>query len=230
MSGLFNGIFDSNMVSTIPVNQFMICMVTSILIGVMMAYTYMYKSRYTQSFVVTMALLPMVVCVVIMMVNGNIGAGVAVAGAFNLVRFRSVPGTAKEIAAIFIAMGAGLIVGMGYIGYAVLFTVIVCAVDLIYRQIGFGNGKNREVFKTVNITIPENIDYSDVFKDIFEKYTRDVKLAQVKTTNMGSLFRLTYQIEFKKNICEKEFIDNIRCRNGNLEITVSNQDTMVYEL
>ena len=190
----------------------------------------MYRSRYTKSFVVTLAVLPAVVCVVIMMVNGNVGTGVAVAGAFSLVRFRSVPGTAREISMLFLAMGAGLIVGMGYIAYALLFAVIMCGVCMLYSRLDFGFRKNSARYKTVSISIPEDLNYSDVFEDIFQAYTEKYELIRVKTANMGSLFRLTYNVTLKAEANEKEMIDMLRCRNGNLEISVSGQDTAVAEL
>jgi len=190
----------------------------------------MYRSRYTKSFVVTLAMLPAVVCVVIMMVNGNIGAGVAVAGAFSLVRFRSVPGTAKEISMIFLAMGSGLICGMGYLGFAILFTVIMCIISILYNHLDFGSKKNAAIYKTLNVTIPEDLDYTNVFEEVLSEYTNSCELIRVKTTNMGSLFRLTYNITLKDALKEKEMIDKLRCRNGNLEISISKQDTTVTEL
>ena len=165
-----------------------------------------------------------------MMVNGNVGAGVAVAGAFSLVRFRSVPGTAKEIGTLFLAMGAGLIAGMGYLAYALLFAVIMCTIFVICNRLDFGSRKNAAVYKTVSITIPEDLDYSCVFDDVFAEYTRSSELVRVKTTNMGSMFRLTYDISLKDITKEKEFVDKLRCRNGNLEITVSKQSTTTSEL
>ena len=134
---LFEGIFDSDLVNTITVSQFLLCMAVALVTGLFLALAYSYKTNSSKSFVVTLATLPVVVCVIIMMVNGNVGTGVAVAGTFSLVRFRSVPGTAKEIGAIFIAMGAGLMLGMGYLGYGALFTFIVSLVTIIYNESGF---------------------------------------------------------------------------------------------
>lgn len=230
METLFRGIFDSDITQVISVKDFVLCIAASLVIGLIVAVSYMYRTRYTKSFVVTLALLPAVVCVVIMMVNGNVGTGVAVAGAFSLVRFRSVPGTAKEIGMLFLAMGAGVITGMGYIGFAVLFTLIMCAVFLVYNQIDFGTNKNAAIYKTLHIVIPEDLDYSEVFEDILKTYTRKYELTNVKTTNMGSLFKLTYDVELKDAAKEKEMIDKLRCRNGNLEISVSKQSTMNVEL
>ena len=178
----------------------------------------------------TLALLPAVVCVVIMLVNGNVGTGVAVAGAFSLVRFRSVPGTAKEICTLFFAMGTGLIVGMGYLGFAAMFTIIMSVVYLLYTRLDFGSRRNAAIYKTLTITIPEDLDYTGVFDDIFSQYTSSHDLVYVKTTNMGSMFRLTYQVTLRDPAKEKEMLDKLRCRNGNLEIAVSRQESTVSEL
>lgn len=227
---LFSGLFDTQTTAVISVTDFILCLGFSLVLGLVMAFAYMYHTRYTKSFVVTLALLPAVVCVVIMMVNGNVGTGVAVAGAFSLVRFRSAPGTAKEICALFFAMGAGLIAGMGYLGFAVLFTVIMCIAFLLYNHFDFGFKRNCAIYKTFTVTIPEDLDYSGVFDDIFKEYTLGCDLIRVKTTNMGSMFKLTYNLKLRDAAKEKEMIDKLRCRNGNLEITVSNQETCVAEL
>lgn len=227
---LFRGLFDSDLVSVISVTDFLLCLGFSLGLGLVMAFAYMYRTRYTKSFVVTLALLPAVVCVVIMMVNGNVGTGVAVAGAFSLVRFRSVPGTAKEICTLFLSMGAGLIAGMGYLGFSVLFTVVMCVMFLFYNRLDFGAKKNADAYKTLSITIPEDLDYSGVFDDLFAEYTISHDLVRVKSTNMGSMFKLTYNVVLRNVAAEKEMIDKIRCRNGNLEISVSRQETTVTEL
>ena len=230
LDSLFRGMFDTDMTQVISVQDFLLCLICSLGIGLLLAFMYMYRTRYTKSFVVTLALLPAVVCVVIMMVNGNVGTGVAVAGAFSLVRFRSVPGTEKEIGILFLAMGAGLITGMGYLGYAILFSIILSGVSMLYTHLDFGAKKRDALYKTLHITIPENLDYSDVFEPLLAAYTSSYELVQVKTTNMGSLFRLTYNLTLQKEHTEKELIDKLRCRNGNLEITISKQETTVYGL
>ena len=229
LENLFRGIFDTDMTQVITPGNFLLCVGSSLVIGHLMALAYSFRSRCTKSFTVTLAVLPAVVCVVIMMVNGNVGTGVAVAGAFSLVRFRSAPGTAREISALFVAMGAGLIAGMGYLGYAVLFALIMCLAMILYNRLNLG-AKKTETYKLLNITIPENLDYSQVFEDVLKDYTRSCELVRVKTTNMGSMFRLTYELEMNKDANEKEMIDKLRCRNGNLEITVSRQETAVAEL
>ena len=229
LNNIFQGVFDTSTQSLISVENFLLCVAVSLAIGLFLAVVHGYKSGHSQSFLVTLALLPAVVCVVIMMVNGNVGAGVAVAGAFSLVRFRSAPGTAREIEAIFLAMVAGLVTGMGYLAYAVLFVVILGLVSLLYNL--FYERKNTtDKTNTLHITIPENLDYSEVFEGILEEYTRKHELSNVKTTNMGSLFKLTYQVELKKDVSEKEFIDKLRVRNGNLEIMLSRRETPVCEL
>lgn len=230
IESIFKGIFDTDLTAVISITDFLLCVGFSLVLGIVMALAYMYRTRYTKSFVITLALLPAVVCVVIMMVNGNVGAGVAVAGAFSLVRFRSVPGTAKEICALFLAMGAGLVLGMGYLAFAAVFTVIMCAAFIICNRLDLGAKKNAAVYKTVNVTIPEDLDYTGVFDDLFSEYTSSCELVRVKTTNMGSMFRLTYNVTLKDTKREKEFIDALRCRNGNLEITVSKQETGASEL
>ena len=230
LESIFRGLFDSDTASIISVTDFLLCLSCSLVVGLILAFAHMYRSRYTKSFIITLALLPAVVCVVIMMVNGNVGAGVAVAGAFSLVRFRSVPGTAKEITMLFLAMGAGLIAGMGYLAFAVLFTLIMGLLSLVYNQLDFGTRKNAARYKSLTITIPEDLDYTAVFDDIFAAYTSSCELVKVKTHNMGSMFRLTYHITLRDAAKEKEMLDNLRCRNGNLEITVSRQETTVTEL
>ncbi len=229
LDNLFGGLFDMPGAAVISVSDFLLCVAVALVAGLILAGCYMFRSRYTKSFVMTLALLPAVVCVVIMMVNGNVGTGVAVAGAFSLVRFRSVPGTAREIAMLFLAMGAGLIAGMGYLGYSLLFALLLGLVSLLYTLVNFGVRKNA-AYKTMTITIPEDLDYSGVFEDIFKEYTSSCELVKVKTTNMGSLFRLTYNVVLRDLAREKEMIDQLRCRNGNLEITVSRQETVVTEL
>lgn len=230
LENLFKGLFDTDLTEVIGVTDFLFCVAVSLVVGALLAFSYMYRTRYTKSFVITLALLPSVVCVVIMMVNGNVGTGVAVAGAFSLVRFRSVPGTAKEICALFLAMGAGLIAGMGYLGYAALFTILMCIMFVFYNLFDFGSKKNAAIFKTLTVTIPEDLNFSGKFDDVFEKFTVSHELVRVKTTNMGSMFKVTYNILLRNPLCEKEMIDEIRIRNGNLEVSVSRQETVGTEL
>lgn len=230
METIFKGIFDSDITNVITIGDFILCISIALLAGLLLCFAYMYKTRYTKSFVTTLSLLPAVVCVVIMMVNGNVGTGVAVAGAFSLVRFRSAPGNAKEITAIFLAMSAGLIAGMGYLAYALLFSIIMCVVFILYNHMDFGYTRNAAIYKTLTITMPEDLNYVGIFDDLFEKYTKSHEMIRVKTTNMGSLFRVSYNVTLKDPTKEKELIDEIRCRNGNLEISVSRIESNVSEL
>lgn len=230
MENIFRGLFDAETASIISVADFMICIVSSLVIGLIISVMYMYRNTYSKSFIVTIATIPAIVCAVIMMVNGNVGAGVAVAGAFSLVRFRSAPGTAKEIGVLFMAMGAGIITGMGYIAYAFLFAVIMGLVDMFYAQIDFGAKRHADLDRTLHVTIPEDLDYVEVFDDLFARYTRKSELINVKTTNMGSLFKLTYHITFQESGTEKAFIDAVRCRNGNLEVALSNQESCMTDM
>ena len=214
-------IFQSIITSSISPVSFLICTLVSAVLGFLIAITYtIICKRHTSGFVTTIALIPAVVQIVIMLVNGNLGAGVAVAGAFSLVRFRSIPGTAREICALFIALAVGLATGMGYIGFAVLFTVIMLVLCIIYSKAGLGE-KEAKGKKSLQIVIPESINYTEVFNDIFENYTTFHETVSVKTTNMGSLYKITYEIRLKDESKEKEFLDAIRCRNGNLEVMCS---------
>ena len=202
---LFQGIFDTQLTAVIAPEQFLLCVGASLVIGLVLCAMMLWRTRPSTGFAVTLATLPAVVCVVIMMVNGNVGAGVAVAGAFSLVRFRSAPGSAREIGAIFAAMGAGLMAGMGYLG--------------------FGGGNAALRCRTLHITIPEDLDYTGVFDPILAQYATKSELKQVKTTNMGSLFKLTYDLTLRDGGQEKALIDTLRQRNGNLEISLCQQET-----
>lgn len=228
LDSLFAGVFDSTTSTTIDFAGFMVCMVVALLLGVFIAWMYMLTARHTKSFVTTLAVLPAVVGLVIMMVNGNVGAGVAVAGAFSLIRFRSVPGSAREIGAIFIAMGTGIAIGMGYVGIAIVFVIIISGFNFAIDKLNFGENSNLK--KTLVITIPEDLNYTEIFDDLFQKYTDEYSMNFVKTTNMGSLFKLSYDVKLKVEGIEKALIDDLRCRNGNLEITISKQSSANTEL
>ena len=218
MDNLFTGLFETtSSTSLISIGKFFICIMAALLAGLIIALSYKIRNKTTQNFVTTLALMPAMVCV-----NGNIGTGVAVTGAFSLIRFRSVAGSSSDLGAIFLAMGTGLIIGMGYIGFAFVFAIIISIMQIIYANIGMG--KRDDVDRTMRIAIPEYLDYTGVFEDLFEKYTTSNQLTNVKTTDMGSLFRLTYNISLKDAKLEKELIDNLRCRNGNLEISISKQE------
>ena len=200
----------------ITLSAFFICTAVSLLLGIGTAVLGMFRSKYTRSFVLTLALLPAMVQLIIMLVNGNIGAGVAVAGAFGLIRFRSAPGSAKEIGLVFLATAIGLATGMGYVVVAAVFFGIIALAALLLTLVGFGAGEAEE--RELRITIPENLDYDDLFDDLFAKYTRSAQLDRVKTTNMGTLYELSYKIVLKDSRGTKAFLDELRTRNGNLNI------------
>jgi len=197
-------------------SAFLICIAAALVLGVLNAVVFSFRSRHSDSLSLTLALLPPVVALIIMMVNGNIGAGLAVAGTFSLVRFRSAPGTAREIVGIFLSTAIGLACGMGFVGIAALFFVIMAAVVLLLSLLRFGAANDR--YRMLRITIPENLEYEGLFDDLFEKYTTSHELVKVKTTNMGTLYELSYDIYLKSSEPSKQFIDDIRCRNGNLNI------------
>ena len=200
----------------------LIVLAAAAVMGVLSALVFTYKSRHSQSFALTLALLPMTVAVVILMVNGNIGTGVAVAGAFALVRFRSAAGTVKEIAAIFTGMALGLSLGMGYAGLAALFFAASTALTLALTALRFGAPSDRE--KQLRVTVPENVDYETVFEDVFAAYNVRATLERVRTTSMGTLFELTYRLRLPDGRVPKAFIDELRTRNANLNITVGAPD------
>lgn len=215
---MFTSVIDT-VEGTLLIQTALICMVVSILLGLVMAFAYMIQGRYTKQFVITLVILPVLVQTVIMLVNGNLGTSVAVMGAFSLVRFRSLPGSARDISAIFFAMVVGLATGMGFVSYAVIITVLVCIVMVLLSKSKLGD--NKEEAKDLRITIPENLDYSEIFDDLFEKYAAIHSLNRVKTSNMGSMYELSYSVVIKADSSEKEFIDELRCRNGNLPIICS---------
>ncbi len=208
--------FDSIISSGLTPVNFLICAAVAGALGIVMALIYMFRNRSTASMALALALLPIPVTVVIMLVNGNIGAGVAVAGAFTLVRFRSAPGTAKDIACIFTDMAIGLATGMGYVWLAAVMTAFVGALLMLLSVINFGG--RAPGTKQLRVTIPESLDYTEIFDDVFGEYASKWELVSVRTTNMGSLFQLTYDVTVKDVSKEKEMIDRLRERNGNLDI------------
>ncbi|WP_099204487.1 DUF4956 domain-containing protein [Scatolibacter rhodanostii] len=210
---------NSILTGTLTIEIFLFCMACSVILGAVVAWAHSKCNDSSKGFVLTIALLPVIVQMVIMLVNGNLGTGVAVMGAFSLVRFRSIPGNAKEITSIFMAMAIGLAAGTGYLAVAVIFTVLIVGLNFIYNKTKFGEPKR--IDRDLNITIPESLDYMGIFDDLFAKYTTKAELIMVKTANMGSLYKLNYRIGLKDSAQAKEFMDELRCRNGNLEITLA---------
>ncbi len=207
---------------TNDMTYFFICMLLAVLLGLVQAFVYTVKNRYTKSFVTTLILLPVAVCMIVLLVNNNLGVAVAVAGAFTLVRFRSVPGTGKEITAIFISMVTGVTLASWQtynIEYAVFFTIIGSGLLLLLNTTNLFKKSNKKEL-ILKITIPEMLNYTSVFDDLFKKYTNSCEKLAVKSVNMGSMFKVTYRIVLKDMSLEKEFIDELRLRNGNLEISL----------
>ncbi len=206
-----------NSIITVPITltQFVICIITALVLGVLASVVFTLKNSHSGSLAMSIALLPAVVAVVIMLVNGNVGAGLAVAGTFALVRFRSVQGSAREITGLFFAVSLGLACGMGYVALAVVFFVMFSAALLLLTAVHFGESGGARQLK---ITIPENLEYEGLFDDLFEKYTMSHELIRVRTTNMGTLYELTYNINLKDRNISKKYVDERRCRNGNLNI------------
>ncbi|MGR6686833.1 DUF4956 domain-containing protein [Furfurilactobacillus rossiae] len=198
--------------------QIFITTLVTLILGLIVAFVYMYRNHYSKHFIFSIALLPILVQSIIMIVHGNLGAGITVAGAFSLVRFRSAPGNAREMVTIFFAMTIGLATGRGYLLYATFFTIVVSLAMLLYTMLDFGASNQNE--RLMKITVPENLDYEHEFDAIFDRYAKEVTLDNVRTTNLGSLFELQYRLVLKKPDQQKAFIDALRERNGNLEISM----------
>ncbi len=217
-----------NSTTGITIGTALLCTGISILLGLVIGFIHMKTGPYNRSFVITLATMPVIVQMVIMMASGNLGTSVAVLGTFGLVRFRSVPGSAREIASIFYAMAIGLAMAMGQIIFGVVMTVIIGAFIILLNKIRLPRAANLE--KRLTILIPENLDYTDIFDPVFSQYLTKAELEQVKTTNLGSMYELEYQIQLKDAGSEKEFIDDIRCRNGNLTVICGRGQTMATTL
>lgn len=202
----------------ITLTKIIIIFLSSIILGLIIALTHKITSKYTKNFLISLTIIPLMVSAIILAVNGSLGTGIAVAGAFSLIRFRSVPGTSKEILSILTSMTLGLVLGTGYIFYGIIITIVFALMVLLFSKIKLFDNNDNKILK---ILVPENLDYSDIFNDEFKQYLESYEINQVKTTNMGSLFEITYLVNLKKNINEKEFIDKLRIKNGNLKINLS---------
>ena len=225
LSHLFYDIFTDTAVDPA---MMLLAIGVSLLLGLVVAKVYQFKTIYSKSFVMSLALLPTLIAIVIFLVNGSLGAGVAVMGAFSLIRFRSAPGGAKELVSIFLVMTIGIAIGMGYLVFATVFTFIMSLVMLLLEVVNFGQIKHS--MRQLTIVIPESLDYESIFDDIFNKAVNHVELANVKTSDMGSLFKIKYIIQLNGRMTEKELIDALRTRNGNLEIAISRYITKENEL
>lgn len=225
LSHLFYDIFTDTAVDSA---MMLLAIGVSLLLGLVVAKVYQFKTVYSKSFVMSLALLPTLIAIVIFLVNGSLGAGVAVMGAFSLIRFRSAPGGAKELVSIFLVMTIGIAIGMGYLVFATVFTLIMSLVMLLLEVVNFGQMKHS--MRQLTVVIPESLDYESIFDDIFNKAANHVELANVKTSDMGSLFKIKYIIQLNGRMTEKELIDALRTRNGNLEIAISRYITKENEL
>ncbi|MBQ7161728.1 MAG: DUF4956 domain-containing protein [Clostridia bacterium] len=212
--------FDSIYSATVTPSQFFIMASAALLTGFLYSWIMSFRIRSTKRFFIVTALIPFIVAAVITFVNGNIGAGVAIGGAFSLIRFRSAQGSADEIAAILVAMGSGIAFGMGYIGYGVVILVVLAALFLLLGLAPLFEHKNMAADQLLRITIPESLEYNGTFDGIFSHYLKKIENAGVKTTGMGSMFRLSYKVQLKNPAEEKAFIDELRTKNGNLEIAL----------
>jgi hypothetical protein len=221
MDKIFGSILDQAAYETarVDLKTFLICTGVAILLGIIIALSYAFKNNNcSRNFIISIATLPVVVEVVILLVN-SLTTGIAIAGLFNLVRYRSIPGNSREITNVFMATVAGVTVGTGYIAYAALFSVIVVITNIIVSCTAIGKSSDR--VKTLRITVPESLDFEGIFDDIFEKYTTMHEVDRIKTTNMGSMYQISYTVKLKAGVSEKEMIDEIRVRNGNLDIISS---------
>lgn len=212
--------FDSIYSSSVTASQFFLMAGVSVVSGALYAFLMARRVRSTKRFFIVVSLLPFVIASVITFVNGNIGAGVAIGGAFGLIRFRSAQGTADEIAAILIAMGAGIAFGMGYLAYGVIILLALGLLYVLFSCLKLFDSKRASEERLLKVTVPESLEYTDMFDDVFAQYLKSVERIGVKTTGMGSMFRLSFLIRMKDPKQEKSFIDAIRVRNGNLEISL----------
>ena len=212
--------FDSIYSSTVTVSQFFIMSAAAIVSGIIYAWLMSFKVRSKKRFFIVASILPFIVAAVITFVNGNIGAGVAIGGAFGLIRFRSAQGSSDEIVTVLIAMGSGIAFGMGYVGYGVVILLGMAVYFFVLSALPIFEHKKFSQDKMLKITIPESLEYTNIFGDTFSHYLKSVENEGVKTTGMGSMFKLSFKIQMKDPAEEKAFIDELRTKNGNLEISI----------
>ncbi len=215
-------LFSQATAETLTVGNTLIIIGSSLLLGLLISFIYIQTHKaegYAPSFPVTLIMLPSIIAIIILLVGNNVARAFSLAGAFSLIRFRSAPGDPKDIAYVFFTLAIGLACGMGYIGYAALFAVILCGVMVVLTALHFGALKDDPM--TLKITIPEDLNYKGLFDEILQKYTTSYHFKRVKTTDFGSLFELTYHVTVKPDVNDKEFLDALRCRNGNLNISLS---------
>lgn len=219
---MFETIFNnltSNDVTSIQIGSSLISVVVALILGLVISMVYIViapKKECSQNFILSLVILPALVTIVIMLIGSNIARAFSIAGVFALIRFRSVPGDSKDITFVFLSMAVGLTTGLGFLTFAAAITVIICLVIVIVKKVGYGTPKRKEM--KLRITIPEDMNYQGVFDDIFSKYTMICEMQKVRTSNLGTLYELYYDTILKDKVSDKEFIDALRCRNGNLTI------------
>lgn len=202
----------------------LLTIITAIVLGAMISFTYMKtQTNYTQSFTLTMIVLPVIVAIIILLIGSNIARAFSLAGAFSIIRFRSAPGDPKDIAFVLFTMAAGLACGVGSFGYAVLFTLVLCVLMFVLKVTNFGAKKAAQ--KLLKVTIPESLGYEEAFDEVFKMFDIAYELKKVRTTELGSLYELVYVVTIDHLTSQKEFLDAIRCRNGNLDITLTMSPT-----
>ena len=220
---MFETLFNSAAAgTTISLGDSILTIIVSFILGSLISFTYMKtsdKGGYSQNFALTLIIVPTVIAIIVLLIGSNIARAFSLAGAFSLIKFRSAPGDPKDISYVLFTMAAGLASGVGLFGYAILFTVFLCVLMITLNLFNFGAKKVSQ--KLLKITIPEDLDYEGAFDDIFSVYTKGHELIKVRTTDLGSLFQLVYNVTLSTEISQKEFLDALRCRNGNLNITLS---------
>lgn len=209
----------------------LIVIVSSIILGLVISLAYMKtnkKTGYSSGFTITLVMLPVIISIIILLVGNNIARAFSLAGAFSIIRFRSAPGDPKDISYVFFTLAVGLTCGMGYIGYAVLFTIILCALMITLDLTKFSTPKSKSM--QLKITVPEDLNYEGVFEEILDKYANSWNIERVRTRDFGALFELSYIVHMKPDINQKNFLDELRCRNGNLNISlnIAGFDEKVY--
>ena len=215
-------IFSSGVGEALNIGKTLFIIISALVLGLAISRAYIAthnKEGYSSSFTVTLIMLPAIISIIILLIGDNIARAFSLAGAFSLIRFRSAPGDPKDIAYVFFTLAVGLACGMGYVGYAALFALILCSVMLLLENISYAIPKSTTMI--LKVTVPENLNYEGLFDDILNNYTNSWHLSRVKTSDFGSLFNLAYRIEFKKDCSQKTFLDELRCRNGNLDIRLT---------
>lgn len=229
---MLENIFTSTLSSTatdLTLTNAMITIVISIILGGLISLTYMYTNRsgFSQNFTLTMVLLPTIVAIIILLIGSNIARAFSLAGAFSIIRFRSAPGDPKDIAYVLFTMAAGLAVGTGYYGYAILFTIILCVMMIILNRLNFGSRKTTQ--RMLKVTIPENLSYEEAFQEVFQRFGVKHELKKIRTTELGSLYELIYTVTMQSSTDQKAFLDEIRCRNGNLDLSLTMSPSSINE-